>query len=87
MIKRPRKIIILVQAGNATDAVIEGFLPLLDPDDIIVDGGNALWTDTIRREKDLNEKGSFVGSGGTGGEEWARFGPSLMPVAKSPSKN
>ena len=82
-IKRPRKIIILVQAGNATDAVIEGLLPLLDPDDIIVDGGNALWTDTIRREKDLNEKGfRFVGSGVSGGEEGARFGPSLMPGGK-----
>ena len=82
-IKRPRKIIILVQAGRATDAVIEGLLPLLDPNDIIIDGGNALWTDTIRREKDLNEKGfRFVGSGVSGGEEGARFGPSLMPGGK-----
>ncbi len=82
-IKCPRKIIILVQAGRATDAVIEGLLPLLDPDDIIIDGGNALWTDTIRREKDLNDKGfRFVGSGVSGGEEGARFGPSLMPGGK-----
>lgn len=82
-IKRPRKIIILVQAGRATDAVIDGLLPLLDPDDIIIDGGNALWTDTIRREKDLNEKGfRFIGSGVSGGEEGARFGPSLMPGGK-----
>ena len=82
-IKHPRKIIILVQAGRATDAVIEGLLPLLDPNDIIIDGGNALWTDTIRREKDLNEKGfRFVGSGVSGGEEGARFGPSLMPGGK-----
>ena len=85
-IKRPRKIIILVQAGRATDAVIEGLLPLLDLDDIIIDGGNALWTDTIRREKDLNEKGfRFVGSGVSGGEEGARFGPSLMPGGKAVS--
>ncbi len=77
---RPRKIIILVQAGKATDAVIDGLVPLLEKDDIIVDGGNALWTDTIRREKALREKGlRFIGSGVSGGEEGARFGPSLMP--------
>ena len=82
-IKRPRKIIILVQAGGPTDAVIEGLTGLLDPEDIIIDGGNALWTDTIRREKDLNEKGfRFVGSGVSGGEEGARFGPALMPGGK-----
>ncbi|MCH6258258.1 NADP-dependent phosphogluconate dehydrogenase [Puniceicoccaceae bacterium K14] len=87
-IKRPRKIIILVQAGRATDAVIEGLLPLLDPDDIIIDGGNALWTDTIRREKDLNGKGfRFIGSGVSGGEEGARFGPSLMPGGKESAWN
>ena len=82
-ITRPRKIIILVQAGGPTDAVIEGLTGLLDPEDIIIDGGNALWTDTIRREKDLNEKGfRFVGSGVSGGEEGARFGPALMPGGK-----
>lgn len=87
-IKRPRKIIILVQAGKATDAVIESLLPLFDPDDIIIDGGNALWTDTIRREKELNEKGfRFVGSGVSGGEEGARFGPSLMPGGKESAWN
>ena len=76
----PRKIIILVQAGRATDAVIDGLIPLLDQNDIIIDGGNALWTDTIRREKDLKDKGlRFIGSGVSGGEEGARFGPSLMP--------
>lgn len=80
---RPRKIILLVKAGGPTDAVIDGLIPLLDPDDIIIDGGNALWTDTIRREKELNEKGfRFVGSGVSGGEEGARFGPSLMPGGK-----
>jgi len=87
-LKRPRKIIILVQAGKATDSVINSLLPLLDPDDIIVDGGNALWTDTIRREKELNEKGfRFIGSGVSGGEEGARFGPSLMPGGKESAWN
>jgi 6-phosphogluconate dehydrogenase len=79
-LKRPRKIVILVKAGSPTDAVIDGLLPLLDPGDIVIDGGNALWTDTVRREKALREKGfRFVGSGVSGGEEGARFGPSLMP--------
>jgi 6-phosphogluconate dehydrogenase len=87
-IKRPRKIIILVQAGKATDTVINGLTELLDPDDIIIDGGNAIWTDTIRREKELNEKGfRFVGSGVSGGEEGARFGPSLMPGGKESAWN
>ena len=85
---RPRKMIILVQAGKATDAVIDGLVPLLDQGDIIIDGGNALWTDTIRREKALKEKGlRFVGSGVSGGEEGARFGPSLMPGGDKDSWN
>ena len=79
-LKRPRKIIILVQAGGPTDKVIDGLVPLLEEGDIIIDGGNAKWTDTIRREKELTAKGlRFVGSGVSGGEEGARFGPSLMP--------
>ncbi|MBC7927666.1 MAG: NADP-dependent phosphogluconate dehydrogenase, partial [Bryobacteraceae bacterium] len=79
-LSRPRKIVILVKAGGPTDAVIDGLLPLLEKDDIIIDGGNAKWDDTIRREKTLAEKGlRFVGSGVSGGEEGARFGPSLMP--------
>jgi len=77
---KPRKMIILVQAGKATDAVIDGLVPLLEQGDIVIDGGNALWTDTIRREKALAAKGlRFIGSGVSGGEEGARFGPSLMP--------
>jgi 6-phosphogluconate dehydrogenase len=77
---KPRKIIILVKAGGPTDTVINSLLPLLEPGDILIDGGNAMWTDTIRREKDLSGKGfRFVGSGVSGGEEGARFGPSLMP--------
>jgi 6-phosphogluconate dehydrogenase len=77
---KPRKMIILVKAGKPTDAVIDGLVPLLEEGDIIIDGGNAHWMDTIRREKDLADKGiRFVGSGVSGGEEGARFGPSLMP--------
>src|SRR5258708_3251898 len=77
---KPRKMVILVQAGKATDAVIDGLVPLLEKSDIIIDGGNALWIDTIRREKALAGKGlRFIGSGVSGGEEGARFGPSLMP--------
>ena len=79
-LKRPRKMIILVKAGAGTDAVIDSLVPLLEAGDIVIDGGNALWTDTIRREKDLKAKGlRFIGSGVSGGEEGARFGPSLMP--------
>ncbi|MBL8179895.1 MAG: NADP-dependent phosphogluconate dehydrogenase [Bryobacterales bacterium] len=79
-LKRPRKVIILVKAGAGTDAVIDSLVPLLEPDDIIIDGGNANWNDTIRRERALKAKGfRFVGSGVSGGEEGARFGPSLMP--------
>ena len=79
-LKRPRKIVILVKAGAATDAVIDGLVPLLEPGDIVIDGGNAQWLDTIRREKTLADQGlRFIGSGVSGGEEGARFGPSLMP--------
>lgn len=82
-IKRPRRIVILVKAGGPTDAVIDSLVPLLEKGDCIVDGGNAEWNDTIRREKALNERGLlFVGSGVSGGEEGARFGPSLMPGGK-----
>lgn len=79
-LKRPRKMVIMVKAGGATDAVINGLVPLLEDGDIIIDGGNAYWHDTIRREKELREKGlRFIGSGVSGGEEGARFGPSVMP--------
>ena len=79
-IKRPRKIVLLVKAGSATDVTINALLPYLEQGDIIIDGGNALWTDTIRREKELAVKGiDFIGSGVSGGETGARFGPSLMP--------
>jgi 6-phosphogluconate dehydrogenase len=79
-LSKPRKVIMLVQAGAPTDAVIDSLVPLLEAGDIIVDGGNAKWTDTIRREKALREKGlRFIGSGVSGGETGARFGPALMP--------
>jgi len=78
-IATPRKIVILVKSGVPTDAVIDELAPLLEKDDIIIDGGNAHWEDTIRREKALQDKGlRFLGSGVSGGEEGARFGPSLM---------
>ncbi len=79
-IKRPRKIVLLVKAGSPTDLTINALLPFLEQGDIIIDGGNSLWTDTIRREKELAAKGiDFIGSGVSGGEIGARFGPSLMP--------
>ncbi len=79
-LSRPRKAVIMVQAGRATDAVIDALTKVFEPGDIIIDGGNAKWTDTIRREKELKEKGFlFIGSGVSGGEEGARFGPAVMP--------
>ncbi len=77
--------IILVQAGKATDAVIDGLVPLLEPGDIVIDGGNALWTDTIRREKALREKAlRFIGSGVSGGEEARASVPPSCPAASLP---
>ena len=79
-LERPRKIILLVKAGAPVDAIAEQLAPLLEKGDILIDGGNSLWTDTIRREKAYAAKGIlFMGSGVSGGEEGARFGPSLMP--------
>ncbi|TKV61763.1 NADP-dependent phosphogluconate dehydrogenase [Nakamurella flava] len=76
----PRKIIIMVKAGGPTDAVIDELSELLEPGDILIDGGNALFEDTIRREKAAREKGiHFVGCGISGGEEGALKGPSIMP--------
>ncbi|GAA1850744.1 NADP-dependent phosphogluconate dehydrogenase [Microbacterium koreense] len=77
---RPRTAIIMVKAGRATDAVIDELVHVFEPGDIIVDGGNSLFTDTIRREKAVRETGiNFVGMGVSGGEEGALLGPSLMP--------
>ncbi len=77
---KPRTAIIMVQAGKGTDAVIDALTAVFEPGDIIVDGGNALFTDTIRREKAVRETGiNFVGAGISGGEEGALNGPSIMP--------
>lgn len=79
-IKRPRKILILVKAGGPVDAVLQGLVAAgVEKDDIVVDCGNSLWTDTIRREKEYADKYRFFGSGVSGGETGARFGPSMMP--------
>lgn len=79
-LERPRKAIIMVQAGKATDAVIDQLAEAMDEGDIIIDGGNALYTDTMRREKEVAAKGKhFVGAGISGGEEGALNGPSIMP--------
>jgi 6-phosphogluconate dehydrogenase len=76
----PRKIQIMVKAGGPVDAVIEQLIPLLDQGDIIIDGGNSLYTDTERRDAYLSAKGlRFIGAGVSGGEEGARKGPSIMP--------
>ncbi|MGC1310024.1 MAG: NADP-dependent phosphogluconate dehydrogenase [Phormidesmis sp.] len=79
-LERPRRILMMVQAGKPVDAVIEQLKPLLDPDDMIIDGGNSLYDDTERRVKDLEAAGfNFIGMGVSGGEEGALNGPSLMP--------
>ena len=79
-LEKPRKVVVMVQAGGPTDAVIDALTPLLDQGDIIVDAGNAHYADTRRREAALRDKGlHFVGSGVSGGEEGALLGPSIMP--------
>lgn len=79
-LKKPRRIIMMVKAGSAVDELIEELLPLLEPGDILIDGGNSLFTDTNRRTTELEKKGIlFVGAGISGGEEGARHGPSIMP--------
>ena len=79
-LEKPRRAIIMVQAGNATDAVINQLADAMDNGDIIIDGGNALYTDTIRREKEIADRGlNFVGAGISGGEEGALNGPAIMP--------
>ncbi|MFE6805676.1 NADP-dependent phosphogluconate dehydrogenase [Streptomyces sp. NPDC057681] len=79
-LERPRRLVIMVKAGDPTDAVIQEFAPLLESGDMIVDGGNAHFADTRRRERELRERGiHFVGTGVSGGEEGALNGPSIMP--------
>lgn len=80
LLERPRKILIMVKAGAPVDAVIQQLKPLLDEGDILIDGGNSLYTDTQRRASELeSEKFTFIGMGVSGGEEGALNGPSLMP--------
>jgi 6-phosphogluconate dehydrogenase len=80
VLKTPRRVMIMVKAGEVVDQNIEQILPHLEKGDIIIDGGNSLFTDSNRRTKDLAEKGIlYVGTGVSGGEEGARFGPSIMP--------
>src|SRR6195952_4157074 len=80
LLKSPRRVMLMVKAGDVVDQTIEHVLPHLEKGDIIIDGGNSLFTDSNRRTKDLAEKGIlFIGTGVSGGEEGARFGPSIMP--------
>ncbi|MEW1569228.1 NADP-dependent phosphogluconate dehydrogenase [Streptomyces sp. NPDC093509] len=85
-LERPRRLVIMVKAGDPTDAVIQEFAPLLEPGDMIIDGGNAHFADTRRREHALREQGiHFVGTGVSGGEEGALHGPSIMPGGSTES--
>ena len=80
LLKRPRRVMLMVKAGDSVDQTIDHVLPYLEPGDIVIDGGNSLFTDSNRRTKDLAAKGIlFIGTGVSGGEEGARFGPSIMP--------
>jgi 6-phosphogluconate dehydrogenase len=79
-LKRPRALMLLVTAGPAVDMVIKDLLPLLEPGDLVIDGGNSYFADTERRAEELTPKGiHFIGVGVSGGESGARFGPSMMP--------
>jgi 6-phosphogluconate dehydrogenase len=85
-LKRPRTVLIMVKAGEPTDAVIDELAEKMEPGDIIVDGGNARFSDTIRREAALRDRGlHFVGCGVSGGEEGALNGPSIMPGGSAQS--
>ncbi len=79
-LKRPRRVMLMVKAGDTVDQMIEHLIPHLEKGDIVIDGGNSHYPDTNRRTKSLNEKGIlFIGTGVSGGEEGARKGPSIMP--------
>jgi 6-phosphogluconate dehydrogenase len=79
-LKSPRRVMIMVKAGDVVDKTIDSLLPYLEKGDIIIDGGNSLFTDSNRRTADLAAKGfRYIGTGVSGGEEGARFGPSIMP--------
>ena len=79
-IEKPRRILMMIKAGAPVDMMIDKLLPMLDPGDILIDGGNSHFPDTIRREKEISARGlHFVGCGVSGGEEGALLGPSMMP--------
>ncbi len=79
-LKKPRKVLLMVKAGDPVDYVIQDLAPLLEEGDVIIDGGNSLYTDTLRRYEELKERGiRYLGIGVSGGEEGARYGPSIMP--------
>lgn len=79
-LKKPRRVMMMVKAGQAVDDTIAQLIPLLEPGDIIIDGGNSHYPDSVRRTRELAAKGlHFLGTGVSGGEEGARFGPSIMP--------
>ncbi len=79
-LEKPRRILLMVQAGEATDKTIASLTPHLDKGDILIDGGNTFYKDTIRRNKELSDQGfNFIGTGVSGGEEGALKGPSIMP--------
>lgn len=79
-LEKPRRILLMVQAGKGTDATIQGLLPHLDAGDVLIDGGNTFFQDTIRRSEELAESGvNFIGTGVSGGEEGALLGPAIMP--------
>ncbi|MGB5518565.1 MAG: NAD(P)-binding domain-containing protein, partial [Gammaproteobacteria bacterium] len=79
-LKSPRKVMLMVKAGDVVDQFIDMLVPLLEPGDVIIDGGNSYYADTTRRTGSLRDKGlRFIGTGISGGEEGARHGPSIMP--------
>lgn len=85
-LKRPRRVMLMIKAGDPVDWAIDSLLPYLEAGDIIIDGGNSNFNDSIRRTVYLEEKGLyFIGAGVSGGEEGARFGPSIMPGGSSPA--
>ena len=84
LLKKPRRVMLMVKAGQAVDEFIEHLLPHLEPGDIIIDGGNSLFEDTTRRTKYVESKGLlYIGTGVSGGEDGARHGPSIMPGGSS----
>src|ERR1017187_637802 len=80
VLKRPRRVMLMVKAGDTVDEIIAHLLPHLEAGDVVIDGGNSLYTDSNRRSKELAVRGIlFIGAGISGGEDGARFGPSIMP--------